>query len=266
MDEHKKELGNNKESVIKFLDNVFSNAKVLRKARAGGIFVVVDNKNTDKAAIIKFYPSKYGDYYNVESAGYYRKDKWKESENVIAELSEPTQSVTATDVSKPQVPSKHGMELLNAKTTITSTHKDSERRENNKISSLNFSSEPNSILSKDTTNPQTSNNLQRIIAQVESEVNTTPPNQTLRCSWGNSSQTTHNRLQRRETSQIHKPMTPTQLQQHLATLSKEQRADLFNQAKAQVTQHLSQQTVDLMTALDPDRLNRLILAQLAKML
>ncbi len=38
------------------------------------------------------------------------------------------------------------------------SHKDSERRENNKISSLNFSSEPNPILSKDTTNSQTSNN------------------------------------------------------------------------------------------------------------
>ncbi len=177
MDEHKKELGNNKESVIKFLDNVFSNAKVLRKARAGGIFVVVDNKNTDKAAIIKLYPSKYGDYYNVESAGYYRKDKWKESENVIAELSEPTQSVTASDVSKPQVPSKHGMELLNAKTTITSTHKDSERRENNKISLLNFSSEPNSILSRDTTNSQTSNNLQQKIAQATSPAQQDQPSE-----------------------------------------------------------------------------------------
>lgn len=48
----------------------------------------------------------------------------------------------------------------------------------------NSISDYNKIVSndKDTTNPQTSNNLQRIIAQVESEVNTSPPNQTLRCS------------------------------------------------------------------------------------
>ena len=40
--------------------------------------------------------------------------------NVIAELSEPTQSVTASDVSKPQVPEEGGRELLNAETATTS--------------------------------------------------------------------------------------------------------------------------------------------------
>ena len=43
LDEHKKELGDSEESVLKFLDDVFSTAKVLRKARSGGIFVVVEN-------------------------------------------------------------------------------------------------------------------------------------------------------------------------------------------------------------------------------
>ncbi len=124
LDEHKKELGDSEESVIEFLNNVFSNATVLRKARAGGIFVVVNNTKTDKAAIIRLYPSRNGDYYNVESAGYYRKNKWKDSENVIAELSELTQSVTASDVSKPQVPDNGGRELLNAETAITSTVED----------------------------------------------------------------------------------------------------------------------------------------------
>ncbi len=124
LDEHKKELGDSEESVIEFLNNVFSNATILRKARAGGIFVVVNNTKTDKAAIIRLYPSKQGDYYNVESAGYYRKNKWKETENVIAELSEPTQSVTASDVSKPQVPDEGGRELLNAETATTSTAED----------------------------------------------------------------------------------------------------------------------------------------------
>ncbi len=47
----------------------------------------------------------------------------------------------------------------------SSTHKDSERRENNKISSLNFSSEPNPILSKDTTSSPISNNFNEKIAQ-----------------------------------------------------------------------------------------------------
>ena len=124
LDEHKKELGDSEESVLKFLDDVFSTAKVLRKARSGGIFVVVENTKTDKAAIIRLYPSKYGDYYNVESAGYYRKNKWKDTENVIAELSEPTQSVTASDVSKPQVPEEGGKELLNAETATTSASED----------------------------------------------------------------------------------------------------------------------------------------------
>ena len=46
LDEHKKELGDSEESVLKFLDDVFSTAKVLRKARSGGIFVVVENAKT----------------------------------------------------------------------------------------------------------------------------------------------------------------------------------------------------------------------------
>lgn len=58
-----------------------------------------------------------------------------------------------------------------------STHKDSERRENNKISLLNFSSEPNSILSKVTTNPQTSNNLQQKIAQTTSPAQQDQPSE-----------------------------------------------------------------------------------------
>jgi hypothetical protein len=39
-------------------------------------------------------------------------------------LSEPTQSVTASDVSKPQVPEDGGRELLNAETATTSVAKD----------------------------------------------------------------------------------------------------------------------------------------------
>ena len=124
LDEHKKELGDSEENVIEFLNKVFSNATVLRKARAGGMFVVVNNTKTDKAAIIRLYPSKHGDYYNIESAGYYRKNKWKDTEYVIAELSEPTQSVTASDVSKPQVPKESGKELLNTETATTSASED----------------------------------------------------------------------------------------------------------------------------------------------
>lgn len=59
----------------------------------------------------------------LQEAGFDGKEKWKDKEEVIAELSEPTQSVTATNVSKPQVPHKSGEELFNAETAITSTGK-----------------------------------------------------------------------------------------------------------------------------------------------
>lgn len=136
LDEHKKELGDSEESVLKFLDDVFSTARILRKARSAGIFVVVENTKTDKAAIIRLYPSKHGDYYNVESAGYYRKNKWKDTENVIAELSEPTQSVTASDVSKPQVPEEGGRELLNAETATTSADESTTQSANSQENSV----------------------------------------------------------------------------------------------------------------------------------
>lgn len=61
-------------------------------------------------------------------------------------------------------------------------------------------------------------------------------------------------------------MTPQQLQQHLATLSKEQRAQLFSQALNKVTQHLSHKTVKTLQQSDPLRLNRMIIAQLLQIL
>ena len=123
IDSHKTEIGGSEKDVFRFLDNVFSNAYTLRKAKGRAMFVVVEKTNTDKAAIIKLYPSNYGDYYNVESAGYYRKDKWKNTEEVIAELSEPTQSDTASDVSKPQAPNNSGRMPLNAETATISADK-----------------------------------------------------------------------------------------------------------------------------------------------
>jgi len=119
---HNKEFKNNPRFVIRFIDNVLNNAKILRKARAGAMFVIVENDKTDKAVIIRLYPSVYGDYYNVETAGYYRKSKWNE-EDIIAELSEPILSGTATDASKPQTFTKGGEKLLNAEAAITSEDK-----------------------------------------------------------------------------------------------------------------------------------------------
>ena len=101
---HHKELGTI-EDIFIFLDSIFSHATILRRARGRAMFVVVDGTHADKAAVIKLMPSITGDYYNVETAGYYRKNKWKETEDVIAELSEPTQSDAVSDVSKPKIPS-----------------------------------------------------------------------------------------------------------------------------------------------------------------
>ena len=123
IDEHSSEIGSSDKAIIDFLDIVFSKAKRLRKARGRAMFVVVENDFTDKVAIIKLYPSAYGNYYNVETAGYYRKGKWKNIEEVIAELSEPTQSDAESDVSKPQNPNKIGREAFNAETATTSADK-----------------------------------------------------------------------------------------------------------------------------------------------
>ena len=109
------------DKVFDFLDNVFANAKILRRAKGRGMFVVVESENTDRAAIIKLMPSEDGDYYNIDSAGFYRKDKWKESEEVIADLSEPSQSDAVSDASKPQAPNDNGREPINAETQNSSS-------------------------------------------------------------------------------------------------------------------------------------------------
>ena len=123
IDGHSKEIGS-AEKVFEFPDDVFENATILRTARGRAMFVIVENTKTDKAAIIKLMPSDSGDYYNVELAGYYRKNKWKDTEEVIAELSEPTQSDAATDTSKPQNPQIDGREKINTKAHPFSDGKD----------------------------------------------------------------------------------------------------------------------------------------------
>lgn len=109
------------QDVFDFLDGVFSNATKLRRGRGRGMFVVVENDKTDQAAIIKLMPSESGDYYNVETAGYYRKSKWKDSEVVIADLSEPGQSDAAADASKPQIPDENGREPINTEAQVPSS-------------------------------------------------------------------------------------------------------------------------------------------------
>ena len=66
-------------------------------------------------------PSEHGEYYNIDTAGYYRKSKWKESEEVIADLSEPSQSDAVTDASKPQVPDKDGVGPINTEAQLPSS-------------------------------------------------------------------------------------------------------------------------------------------------
>ena len=115
------------------------------------MFVVVEQDNTDKAAIIKLMPSDTGDYYNVETAGYYRKNKWKDYEDVIADLREPGQSDAAADVSKPQIPNENGRESINAETQASSSEgKDTNNSANlqektGKTSDLGATSSPEEI-------------------------------------------------------------------------------------------------------------------------
>lgn len=139
IDQHKKEIGG-ENNVFDFLDDIFKNAKVLRRAKGRGMFVIVENDKTDKAAIIKLMPSDTGDYYNVETAGYYRKNKWKENEDVIADLSEPDQSDAVADVSKPQIPDKNGREPINAETQASS----SEDKDTNNSANLQEKTEKSS--------------------------------------------------------------------------------------------------------------------------
>jgi len=78
-----------------------------------------------------------------KKAGYYRKDKWKNDEDVIADLREPGQSDAAADVSKPQTPNDNGGEPINAKTQTSSsegkgTENISEKQENEEKSEENF--------------------------------------------------------------------------------------------------------------------------------
>ena len=139
IDQHKKEIGG-ENNVFDFLDDIFKNAKVLRRAKGRGMFVIVENDKTDKAAIIKLMPSDTGDYYNVETAGYYRKNKWKENEDVIADLSEPDQSDAVADVSKPQIPDKNGREPINAETQASS----SDGKDTNNLANLQEKTEKSS--------------------------------------------------------------------------------------------------------------------------
>ena len=155
LDEHHKEIGS-EQDVFDFLDDIFNNAPVLRKARGRGMFVVVEQDNTDKAAIIKLMPSKAGDYYNVETAGYYRKNKWKDYEDVIADLREPGQSDAATDVSKPQTPNENGRKPINAETQASSSEgKDTNNSSNIQEKTEKSSQEPqNSTSVKRTETPE----------------------------------------------------------------------------------------------------------------
>lgn len=130
LDEHKKEQDNSPEKVFAFLDKVFANATMLRRAGGGAMYAVLNNDKTDEAAIIKLYPSEHGDYYNVESAGYYRKDYWKDNNDVIADLSELSQSDADSNVSKPQTPTNNGKELINAETQQSSENKDNTSSDN----------------------------------------------------------------------------------------------------------------------------------------
>lgn len=129
--EHSQELKSaSKKDIFQFLDRVFANATTLRISSSPSLFVVVSQDRTDKVAVVKLNPSSYGDFYNVETAGYYRKNKWRDYEKVIAELREPTQSAAVSDDSKPRNSLQNGRKPIDTKSQSTSECKDNNNSRN----------------------------------------------------------------------------------------------------------------------------------------
>lgn len=99
IERHGKQIGSTEKEVINFIGAIFDSYTDIRKD-GRTLFVTVENRETGKAALIRLFPSKYGDYYNVETAGYYQNSHlkkkellWNESEprNVATE---PTDTLT----------------------------------------------------------------------------------------------------------------------------------------------------------------------------
>ena len=137
---HGNEIGNTTKDVFNFLDSVFNNATMLRRGGGSGIFVIYDRDVLDKISIVRLYPSEYGDFYNVETAGYCRKNKWKNLEEVIAELSEPTQSAAVTDDSKPLISIDNGRRPF-----ATESQSSSECKDNNNSLNMQDNSNKNDV-------------------------------------------------------------------------------------------------------------------------
>jgi len=118
---HAVEFAKSAQDVANFVNYVFTHATQLRRGRGRAMFVVAPQIDTDMAAVIKIMPGDGSDYYNVETAGYYRKDKWKEDEDVIGETSEPSPSDAVSEPSKSQLPHINGKGMINAEAPKTSS-------------------------------------------------------------------------------------------------------------------------------------------------
>lgn len=92
IERHGKQIGNTEKEVISFIGGIFDSYTDIRKD-GRTLFVTVENRETGKAALIRLFPSKYGDYYNVETAGYYQNSHLKKKELLWNE-SEPRNVAT----------------------------------------------------------------------------------------------------------------------------------------------------------------------------
>jgi len=111
---HRKELGD-KQSIIDFIERVLSHGKVVRKASGATMYIVLENDKNDSAAIIKLMPHANGDYYNIDSAGYYRKSYWKKkNRKEIGRLSEPASSDTDSETNETHESQQVGDDQFNA--------------------------------------------------------------------------------------------------------------------------------------------------------
>lgn len=92
IERHGKQIGSTEKEVINFIGGIFDSYTDIRKD-GRTLFVTVENRETGKAALIRLFPSKYGDYYNVETAGYYQNSHLKKKELLWNE-SEPRNVAT----------------------------------------------------------------------------------------------------------------------------------------------------------------------------
>ncbi|GHT16463.1 hypothetical protein AGMMS4956_19000 [Bacteroidia bacterium] len=121
IDNHYKEFAENEQSVFDFVDAIFANYTNVRQ-NGRSLFVTIEDK-IGKAAIIRLFPSLYGDYYNVDTAGYYR-GVFLSNKELIWSESEPHFKVAETLDTRTGLSHKSAGNAINAVSQTTSENKD----------------------------------------------------------------------------------------------------------------------------------------------